>query len=110
GSTPSTTNPKYWEEGTNNFATPKDLASLSTSILLETEKKITDEGVNQISSRILPIGTVLLSSRAPIGYTAITTIPVSINQGFIAIICEKKLPNYYVLIWVKENMLFIIEI
>jgi len=109
GSTPSTTNPKYWEEGTNNFATPKDLASLSTSILLETEKKITDEGVNQISSRILPIGTVLLSSRAPIGYTAITTIPVSINQGFIAIICEKKLPNYYVLIWVKENMLFIID-
>ncbi|MFA4825129.1 MAG: restriction endonuclease subunit S [Methanoregula sp.] len=109
GSTPSTINSEYWEDGTHNFATPKDLASLSTPILLDTEKKITDQGVNQISSRILPLGTLLLSSRAPIGYTAIATVPVSINQGFIAIICDKKLPNFYLLMWVNENMQSIID-
>ncbi len=109
GSTPSTINPEYWNEGTHSFASPKDLAPLLTPILLETDKKITDRGVDQISSRVLPIGTLLLSSRAPIGYLAITTIPVSINQGFIAIICDKILPNYYILLWVRENMPSIID-
>jgi len=109
GSTPSTTNASFWENGTHPFATPKDLAGLSTPILLDTEKKITDLGVDQISSRILPLGTVLLSSRAPIGYIALTKIPVSINQGFIAIICDRALPNYYVLSWVRENLPLIID-
>jgi len=109
GSTPSTTNSSFWENGTHPFATPKDLAGLSTPILLDTEKKITDLGVDQISSRILPLGTVLLSSRAPIGYIALTTIPVSINQGFIAVICDRALPNYYVLSWVRENLPLIVD-
>jgi len=109
GSTPSTTNASFWENGAHPFATPKDLAGLSTPILLDTEKKITDLGVDQISSRILPLGTVLLSSRAPIGYIALTKIPVSINQGFIAIICDRALPNYYVLSWVRENLPLIID-
>jgi len=109
GSTPSTTNASFWENGTHPFVTPKDLAGLSTPILLDTEKKITDLGVDQISSRILPLGTVLLSSRAPIGYIALTKIPVSINQGFIAIICDRALPNYYVLSWVRENLPLIID-
>jgi type I restriction enzyme S subunit len=77
--------------------------------LFDTEKKITDLGVDQISSRILPFGTIILSSRAPIGYLAVTTIPVSINQGFIAIICDRSLPNYYVLSWVRENLPAIID-
>ncbi len=109
GSTPSTTNPSFWDEGTHPFATPKDLSELSTPILSNTERKITDAGVDQISSRILPVGTVLLSSRAPIGYIALTTSLVSINQGFIAIICDKKLPNYYVLSWIRENLPSIID-
>jgi len=109
GSTPSTTNASFWENGTHPFATPKDLAGLSTPILLDTEKKITDLGVDKISSRILPLGTILLSSRAPIGYIAITSIPVSINQGFIGIICDKILPNYYLLSWVGENLPAIID-
>jgi type I restriction enzyme S subunit len=47
---------------------------------------------------------VLLSSRAPIGYLAIAEIPVAVNQGFIAMICNGDLPNYYVLTWLHENM------
>jgi type I restriction enzyme S subunit len=73
-------------------------------ILIDASRRITDAGVNQISSRLLPVGTVLLSSRAPVGYLAITTEPTAINQGFIAMICDGIVPNYYILNWARENM------
>lgn len=104
GGTPSTKNLEYWEGGTFNWTTPKDLSSLQSPVLLNTERKITELGLKQISSGLLPKGTVLLSSRAPIGYLVISDIPVAINQGYIAMIGEKKLPNYYILQWTLENM------
>jgi type I restriction enzyme S subunit len=104
GSTPSTTKPEFWEDGAHHWATPKDLSNLNSPVLLETERKITDAGIQQISSGLLPIGTVLLSSRAPIGYLVISEIPVAVNQGFIALICDKTLPNYFVRLWLKNNM------
>ena len=101
GSTPSTKEPSYWD-GSINWATPKDLSNLNSPVLLETNKKITDVGLKRISSSLLPRGTVLLSSRAPIGYTAITEIPVAINQGFIAMKCE-HLDSLYVWLWTVTN-------
>src|SRR5439155_7668937 len=56
GSTPSTTKPEFWESGTHHWATPKDLSNLNSPVLLETERKITDAGVQQISSGLLPVG------------------------------------------------------
>jgi type I restriction enzyme S subunit len=76
---------------------------LSSPVLLTTGRKITDDGVRQISSRVLPKGTLLLSSRAPIGYLAITQIPVSINQGFIAI-QSKSFSNIFMLFWLMRNI------
>ena len=99
GSTPSTENPVFWEGGKNPFVTPKDMSSLTSPVILDTSRHITDAGVDKISSGRLPVGTVILSSRAPIGYLAITEVPVSINQGAIAMICNKDLPNHYVLYW-----------
>ena len=61
-------------------------------------------GLKKISSGLLPIGTVLLSSRAPVGYLSLAQIPVAINQGYIAIKCNKSLNNYYMLQWCKENL------
>ena len=104
GSTPSTANPSFWNDGDINWATPKDLAPLQSPFLLETNGWITELGLQEVSSGLLPVGTVLLSSRAPIGYLAITQIPVAINQGFIAIKCTEEAPNYFMLNWVKENM------
>ncbi len=104
GATPSTKKPEFWEGGTNPFLTPKDMASLDSPVVLDTERHITDAGVEKISSKKLPIGTVLLSSRAPIGYLAINEVPVSVNQGIIAMICEGPLPNHYVFFWTKNNM------
>jgi type I restriction enzyme S subunit len=103
GATPSTTNPSYWN-GAHCFCTPKDLAKVPSPVLLDTERKLSDKGVKQIGSGLLPSGTVLLSSRAPIGYFVLTEVPTTINQGFIAMICDKVLPNLYVLRWVETNM------
>ena len=104
GGTPSTKEPAFWEDGIHCWATPKDLSKLQTPILLDTERKVTDAGLAKISSGLLPVGAVLLSSRAPIGYLSVSHVPVSINQGFIAMICEGLLTRHYVLQWAIENM------
>ena len=104
GATPSTKESAYWNDGHHHWATPKDLSNLLVPVLLDTDRKITDAGVKKITSGLLPVGTVLLSSRAPIGYLAIAAVPTAINQGFIAMICEKRLPNLYVLFWCYETL------
>lgn len=104
GSTPSTKEPAYWEDGEISWATPKDLSGLSSPVLLDTERRITQLGLRQISSGLLPKGTVLLSSRAPVGYLAITEIPVAINQGFIGMLCDDRFPSLYALFWAEHNL------
>lgn len=104
GGTPSTKDSSFWINGVHPFCTPKDMSSLSVPLLLSTERKLTDDGIARISSGQLPLGTVLLSSRAPIGYLAVTDIPVSINQGIIAMVCNEHFPNYYALHWTRTNL------
>ncbi|NQU56551.1 MAG: restriction endonuclease subunit S [Rhodospirillales bacterium] len=103
GSTPSTKEPLFWGGGIN-WATPKDLSALKSPVLFETNRTVTAAGLKKISSGLLPAGTVLLSSRAPIGYIAISAIPVAVNQGFIALRCDGRLSNIYVWRWLHENM------
>jgi len=102
--TPSTKEPNFREDGTHHWTTPKDFSSLQSPILIDTSRKLTDAGLAKVSSGILPVGTVLLSSRAPVGYLAITTIPVSINQGFIALKCNDRSSNYFMLNWCQSRM------
>ena len=104
GGTPSTKNPEYWDRGEHCWATPKDMSRLLHPVLLDTERRITDAGVNSISSGILPVGTVLMSSRAPVGYLAIAGVQTAINQGFIAMVCEGLLPSTYVFNWAFSSM------
>ncbi|MES0873160.1 restriction endonuclease subunit S [Sinimarinibacterium thermocellulolyticum] len=101
GSTPKTERAEYWEGGTHYWVTPKDLSALSMPVLLDTERKITDAGLAQISSGLLPKGTVLLSSRAPIGYLAIAEVPVAVNQGFIAMKPRRGTSNLFLLRWAR---------
>ncbi|HUY08007.1 MAG TPA: restriction endonuclease subunit S [Candidatus Dormibacteraeota bacterium] len=103
GSTPKTAIRDFWG-GTISWATPKDLSRLPSAPLLGTERRITELGLRQISSGLLPKGTVLLSSRAPIGYLAIAEVPVAINQGFIAIIAKERLSNLYLWQWMQAHM------
>ncbi|MGD8401807.1 MAG: restriction endonuclease subunit S, partial [Bacillota bacterium] len=102
GSTPSTKENGFWNNGNINWTTPKDLAKIRYSVLLHTERKITALGLKEISGGLLPKGAVLFSSRAPIGYLAITEIPTALNQGIIGIECNDQIPNYYFLLWLKN--------
>jgi type I restriction enzyme S subunit len=99
GSTPNTKEPTFWDDGKYFWVTPKDLSKMETPILIDTERKITEIGIGEISSGQLPVDTVLLSSRAPVGYLALAKIPVSINQGFIAMVCKKALSPLYIINW-----------
>lgn len=101
GSTPNTKETKYWNDGVHYWVTPKDLSRLSSPALLETERKVSDEGLAQIGSGLLKPGTVLLSSRAPIGYRAINEVPVAVNQGFIAMTPNSGVSKYFLLYWTE---------
>ena len=104
GATPSTKRPEFWAEETHCWTTPKDLSSATTPLLLDTKRRISDAGLAKISSGLLPIGTFLLSSRAPVGYTAIARIPLAVNQGYIAIPPGGRLSSFYLLFWTRENL------
>lgn len=103
GTTPSTKEPEYWD-GNIHWTSPRDLSSQESVFMFDTDRKITEKGLAQIGSGLMPIGTVLMSSRAPIGYLAITDIPVAINQGYIAIVCDRVASNYFMYLWCKANM------
>ena len=93
GSTPKTNIKEYWN-GDNYWVTPAELHG--TRYISSTERCITDLAVDKAHLTQLPIGTVLLSSRAPIGKVCITRVPMYCNQGFKNIICSNKLNSEYV--------------
>jgi len=103
GTTPSTKEPSFWN-GDINWTSPRDLSNQQSVFMFDTERKITKKGLAQIGSGLLPVGTLLMSSRAPIGYLAISDIPVAINQGYIAIVCDKSVSNFFMYLWCKVNM------
>ncbi len=103
GTTPSTKKPEYWD-GDIYWTSPRDLSNHTSIFMFDANRKITERGLAKIGSGLLPIGTVLLSSRAPIGYLAITEIPLAINQGYIAIVCDKMVSNHFIYLWCKANM------
>ena len=108
GTTPSTKVPEYWD-GDIHWTTPRDLSTNDSPFLLDTARKITKEGLVKISSGLLPVGTLLLSSRAPVGYLAFSEVPISINQGYIAIINDKGVSSLFIYLWLKENMDYVVS-
>lgn len=104
GSTPDTKNKSFWEPALHHWTSPKDLSGASAPVLLDTERKISDAGLAKIPSGLLPEGTLLMSSRAPIGYLSLAAIAVAINQGYIAMRPGGTLPPLYLYFWCKSNM------
>jgi type I restriction enzyme, S subunit len=80
GSTPSTSIGSFWD-GEIVWITPYDLSRLKTPYISDSSKRITDKGLNGCSAHLLPPGSVVISSRAPIGYVALPTVPFCTNQG-----------------------------
>ncbi|MFW5887556.1 MAG: restriction endonuclease subunit S [Bacteriovoracia bacterium] len=103
GGTPDTRNPSYWDKGTICWAT---LVDTKAKYLYDTQKKITELGLKNSSAVILPINSVIFSSRATIGEVCINKVPVATNQGYKNFICNpRKLKHeylYYILNYYKE--------
>ena len=93
GSTPKTSEETYWG-GEHYWISPAELDG--SKYVYATSRTITDEGVKSAHLQMLPIGTVLLSSRAPIGKVAITKVPMYCNQGFKNLVCKNEVINEYV--------------
>lgn len=104
GGTPSTKQSEYWEPALHRWATPKDLSGLNAPVLLDTVRGLSDAGLAKVSSGLLPVGTLLMSSRAPIGYIALAQVPLAINQGFIAMKPGGQLAPEYLYFWCHHNM------
>lgn len=92
GGTPSTKIPEYYE-GDISWITPKDLSNFKGKYISRGERMISETGLKNSSARMLPEGTVLFTSRAPIGYIAIAKNKISTNQGFKSIVPNRSLCN-----------------
>ncbi|HHV72892.1 MAG TPA: restriction endonuclease subunit S [Clostridia bacterium] len=110
GGTPKTTVKEYWEGGTIPWITPADLSNYKEKYISKGKRCITPLGLKESSAQLMPKGTVLFSSRAPIGYTAIAKNEVSTNQGFkscVPFITDMSEFIYYYLTYsakiIKEN-------
>ncbi len=100
GSTPKTQVEEFWN-GDHYWITPAELDG--STYVSKSDRLITDAAIKKTNLTLLPIGTVLLSSRAPIGKVAITTVPMYCNQGFKNLICSDAMYNKYLYWFLKVN-------
>ena len=105
GTTPKSTQSKYWD-GNLNWVTPAELTDES-DIIYESQRKITQQAVIDSSLKSFPAGTVLLSSRAPIGKVAIAGTEMYCNQGFKNLICSEKIYNRYLYHFLKGRTAYL---
>lgn len=101
GSTPKTGIPEYWD-GAEKWITPAELNE-DTYIITDSVRKLTTLGVKKTGLSPFPEGTVILSSRAPIGKVAIAGCEMYCNQGFKNLICSQKIHNRYLYWFLKGN-------
>lgn len=101
GSTPKTSVTSYWD-GNIKWITPAELNE-DTFYIMDSVRHITEEGKEKTGLSYLPAGTVILSSRAPIGKTAIAGCKMCCNQGFKNLICSDAIYNEYLYFFLKSK-------
>lgn len=104
GSTPSKSKPEYYTEHGIAWITPKDLSVNKSKFITHGENDITELGLKNSSASIMPEGTVLFSSRAPIGYIAIAAGEVTTNQGFKSVIPRPSIGTPFVYYFLKNAL------
>jgi hypothetical protein len=90
GATPTTNDPEKWG-GDIVWVTPKDLGRPRTVEVDSSERTITEAAWSNVGDRLLPVGSVLFSSRAPIGHVGIAAVPLCTNQGFKNVVCSEDI-------------------
>lgn len=106
GATPSTKNPSFYD-GNIPWLTPKDLSVNSNMYILRGTRNITEVGFKSCSCKMLPKGSVLFSSRAPIGYVAIAANDMCTNQGFKSVIPNEETDSEFLYYLLKYNKNYI---
>ena len=104
GSTPSKAKPEYYTERGIAWITPKDLSVNKNKFIARGADDITELGLRNSSAKLMPRGTVLFSSRAPIGYIAIASGEVCTNQGFKSIIPNGSVGTAFIYYFLIENL------
>ncbi len=104
GSTPSKAKPEYYTEDGIAWITPKDLSINKSKFISHGENDITELGLRNSSASIMPRGTVLFSSRAPIGYIAIAAGQVTTNQGFKSVVPNAEIGTPFIYYFLKYNL------
>lgn len=104
GSTPSKAKPEYYTDNCIAWITPKDLSINKSKFISHGETDITELGLKNSSASIMPEGTVLFSSRAPIGYIAISNGEVTTNQGFKSVVPKPEIGTAFVYFFLKNNL------
>lgn len=104
GSTPSKAKPEYYTDNGIAWITPKDLSINKSKFISHGETDITELGLKNSSASIMPEGTVLFSSRAPIGYIAISDGKVTTNQGFKSVVPKPEIGTAFVYFFLKHNL------
>lgn len=104
GSTPSKSKPEYYTKSGIAWITPKDLSINKAKFISHGENDITELGLKNSSASIMPEGTVLFSSRAPIGYIAIASGEVTTNQGFKSVVPKPEIGTAFVYYFLKRNL------
>ncbi len=107
GGTPRTNEPSYWNGGIK-WCTPTDITRYAGKYLTETERTISRSGLNNSGATLLPVGALLLCSRATIGEIKIAGTPICTNQGFKSLVCRPDVSNeflYYKLLTMKQQMI-----
>jgi len=107
GATPKTEIKEYWN-GNIHWATPAELGKLNDIFINQTARRITNKGLASCTATLLPIHSVLFSSRAPIGHIAINSVPMATNQGFKSFVVDKQLVQpLYLYYWFNQNKLLL---
>lgn len=104
GSTPSKSKPEYYTSDGIAWITPKDLSINKAKFVSHGENDITELGLKNSSASVMPEGTVLFSSRAPIGYITIASGEVTTNQGFKSVVPKPEIGTAYVYYFLKHNL------
>lgn len=103
GGTPATGNPQFWDEGEIIWFSPTDLTNHNSFVLIDSAKKITELGLQKSSAKLVPPKTILMTSRASIGYFGLINRWACTNQGFINILPNKKFYRAYMLFDLKNR-------
>lgn len=104
GSTPSKAKEEYYCENGIPWITPKDLSNNKNKFIERGSVDITEQGLQKSSTKVMPSGTVLFSSRAPIGYIAIAKNEVTTNQGFKSVVPNEDIGTAYIYYFLKHNL------